>query len=127
MVVRVGEHDLVIHEGTETEYTVKKAILHPDYNRDTVDNDIALLELPELVRLDANAALACLPKQDEPLPTQDHCSIIGWGKEKKSHFFGTEVLHEARVSLLQYCQKKPDNFRIHKRGKGDFLETSNMS
>lgn len=98
LVVRVGEHDLVVHEGSEREYVVKRSILHPDYNRDTVDNDVALLELPELVELGSGAAVACLPEQDESLPTEDHCTIIGWGKEKKSHFFGTEVLHEARVS-----------------------------
>ena len=98
LIVRVGEHDLVVHEGSEKEFVVKRAILHPDYNRDTVDNDVALLELPEPVRLGGpSAALACLPEQDEALPSQDHCTIIGWGKEKKSHFFGTEVLHEARV------------------------------
>ena len=50
---------------------------------------MALLELPELVELGSNAAVACLPDQDESLPTEDHCTIIGWGKEKKSHFFGT--------------------------------------
>ena len=99
LVVRVGEHDLVVHEGSEREYVVKRSILHPQYNRDTVDNDVALLELPEMVSLGSNAAVACLPSQDESLPpTEDHCTIIGWGKEKKSHFFGTEVLHEARVS-----------------------------
>ena len=97
LIVRVGEHDLVVHEGSEKEYVVKRAIIHPDYNRDTVDNDVALLELPEPVDLGPSAALACLPDQDEALPDQDHCTIIGWGKEKKSHFFGTEVLHEARV------------------------------
>ena len=100
LVVRVGEHDLVVHEGTEIEYTVKRTILHPSYNRDTVDNDVALLELPELVKLGKNAAVACLPRQDEALPREDHCTIIGWGKEKKSHFFGTEVLHEARVRKI---------------------------
>ena len=98
LIVRVGEHDLVVHEGTEKEYVVARAIIHPDYNRDTVDNDVALLELPEPVRLGRHAALACLPEQAEMLPDQEHCTIIGWGKEKKSHFFGTEVLHEARVS-----------------------------
>ena len=97
LIVRVGEHDLVIHEGSEKEYVVKRAIIHPDYNRDTVDNDVALLELPEPVELGPHAGLACLPEQGEMLPDQEHCTIIGWGKEKKSHFFGTEVLHEARV------------------------------
>ena len=97
LIVRVGEHDLVVHEGSEKEFVVQRAILHPNYNRDTVDNDVALLELPEPVELGRHAALACLPGQGEPLPDQEHCTIIGWGKEKKSHFFGTEVLHEARV------------------------------
>jgi hypothetical protein len=97
LIVRVGEHDLVIHEGSETEYIVRRTIVHPDYNRDTVDNDVALLELPEAVQLGRHAGLACLPDQQEALPDQEHCTIIGWGKEKKSHFFGTEVLHEARV------------------------------
>ena len=66
-------------------------------SRDTVDNDLALLELPERVQLGARAGLACLPEQGAPLPG-NHCTIIGWGKERKSHYFGTEVLHEARVS-----------------------------
>ena len=112
LIVRVGEHDLVVHEGSEKEYVVKRAIIHPAYNRDTVDNDVALLELPEPVTLDRHAALACLPEQDEALPDQEHCTIIGWGKEKKSHFFGTEVLHEARVRkyfLIQKVNKKRPN------------------
>ena len=31
--MRLGEHDLVIHEGQEREYTVSRTILHPSYNR----------------------------------------------------------------------------------------------
>ena len=97
LVVRLGEHDLVIHEGQEREYTVTRAITHPGYNRDTVDNDLALLELPSQAALGPSAGLACLPPQGAPLPSTDHCTIIGWGKERRSHYFGTEVLHEARV------------------------------
>ena len=101
LVVRVGEHDLVVKEEGEREYIVKDSFLHPDYNRDTVDNDMALLRLPEPVRLGKSVQLACIPQQAEPLPETDHCTIIGWGKEKKGHFFGTEVLHEARVSQTE--------------------------
>ena len=100
LVVRVGEHDLVVKEEGEREYIIKESILHPDYNRDTVDNDMALLRLPEPVRLGKSVGLACVPQQAELLPDTEHCTIIGWGKEKKSHFFGTEVLHEARVGKL---------------------------
>ena len=100
LVVRVGEHDLVVREDGEEEYIIQESILHPDYNRDTVDNDMALLRLPEPAKLGKSVALACVPEQGEVLPEKDHCTIIGWGKEKKSHFFGTEVLHEARVCTL---------------------------
>ena len=114
LIVRVGEHDLVVHEGSEQEYVVKRAIIHPDYNRDTVDNDVALLELPEPVILGPHAGLACLPEQNEALPDQEHCTIIGWGKEKKSHFFGTEVLHEARVPIVPMsdCMSVYKNYYI---------------
>jgi len=42
---------------------------------------------------------ACLPDQNELLPEYDsaHCTIVGWGKEKNTHAYGTEVLHEAEV------------------------------
>ena len=33
LVIRLGEHDLVIHEGREREYTVTRTITHPGYNR----------------------------------------------------------------------------------------------
>ena len=62
-----------------------------------MDNDLALLELPSQAALGPSAGLACLPAQGAPLPSTEHCTIIGWGKERRSHYFGTEVLHEARV------------------------------
>jgi len=45
---------------------------------------------------------ACLPEQGEVLPEYDaaHCTIVGWGKEKNTHVYGTEVLHEAEVNLI---------------------------
>lgn len=115
LVVRVGEHDLVVQEEGEQEYIVQESILHPDYNRDTVDNDLAMLYLPEPVILGKTVGLACLPEQSEPLPeSEQHCTIVGWGKEKKSHFFGTEVLHEARVPIVPMtdCMSVYENYYI---------------
>ena len=98
---------------------------HPDYNPDTVDNDVALLRISTSEDDDlfgdsifglgynkkkggqrkkgkkshsiASFSSACLPEQDEELPTNAHCTIVGWGKEKNSHVYGTDVLHEAEV------------------------------
>ncbi len=75
---------------------------HPAYSADTVDFDVALLRIPtdDLV---LQPSVACLPKQGQPLPVQTaaaahkKCIIIGWGKEKNSNVYGTDVLHEAEV------------------------------
>ncbi len=117
-------------------------IQHPDYNADTVDNDIALIRIPvgndedssgdhgSLFDSDMDVtrngrkiqnyskgrgkssrknkksgqqfSTACLPDQNEVLPEYDsaHCTIVGWGKEKNTHAYGTEVLHEAEVIII---------------------------
>ena len=71
--------------------------VHPDYDPDTVDNDVALLRLPELVPMDHGVRLACLPQPSQSLPVTQKCTIIGWGKKSSSHVFGTDVLHQAEV------------------------------
>ena len=102
LFVRLGEHDLVEKEGTEFEYAVKTAVLHPDYNPDTVDNDVALLKIPDAGGDVPDFPSACLPDHGEELPpTGSHCTIVGWGKEKNTHVFGTDVLHEAQVQNLR--------------------------
>ena len=75
---------------------MKKFIIHPGYNSETVDNDVALLRLPFAVSLQ-NYGVACLPKPRQALPTQQLCTIIGWGKRSTSDMFGTDILHEAQV------------------------------
>ena len=130
------------------EYSVLSVIQHPDYNADTVDNDIALLRIPtgeeehneyrsanlfdgdfdgtrngrkishnrgsrgKNVRRgkkssNSKFSSACLPEQGEVLPEYDaaHCMIVGWGKEKNSHVYGTEVLHEAEVGFLNLLKE----------------------
>ena len=81
---------------------VEEVFVHPDYDPETVDNDVALLRLPEAIKLGQGAGLACLPKPSQSLPLTQKCTIIGWGKERSSHVFGTEVLHEAEVKISHY-------------------------
>ena len=78
---------------------MEEVFVHPDYDPDTVDNDVALLRLPEAIKLGQQGIrLACLPQPGQSLPITQKCTIIGWGKERSSHVFGTEVLHEAEVT-----------------------------
>lgn len=78
-------------------FKVEKAVIHPEYDLDTVDNDVALLRLPMSVRSDRYRSIACLPKSRQILPFHQMCSIIGWGKRRSSDMFGTDVLQEAQV------------------------------
>lgn len=50
-VVRLGEHNLRQNDGaTPVDYLIQRKIVHPNYNPDTSENDIALLILEEDVR-----------------------------------------------------------------------------
>lgn len=103
--VRIGEHDLTVKEGTELEFIIDSSLsvkIHPDYDTDTVDNDVALISLPYSLNPSASRGIACLPSPNQPLPVNQLCTIIGWGKSKTTDNFGTEVLHEARVSIKIY-------------------------
>ncbi|XP_021934617.1 trypsin V-A-like [Zootermopsis nevadensis] len=97
----MGEHNLDENEGTELEFRVERAVTHPGYDADTVDNDVALLRLPAEVRPDKYWGFACLPRYKQELPpAQQLCTIIGWGKRRSGDPFGTDVLHEATVPIV---------------------------
>ena len=116
-----------ILQGTELEHIVERVIRHPNYDRETVDNDIALLKIktnedlyeesyrsrmPRYQRNDKKKKPAtalptiCLPDQDEPLPTDATCTILGWGKVKAGDVMGSDVLKEARIPIVsdQQCR-----------------------
>lgn len=43
LYVRLGEHNLQQHDGSEIELKIEYAIKYPKYDKKTVDNDVALL------------------------------------------------------------------------------------
>ncbi|KAG8225007.1 hypothetical protein J437_LFUL006018 [Ladona fulva] len=119
LYVRLGEHDLAEEDGTEAEFRVEEAVIHPDYDPDTVDNDVALLKLPSWASVGRHTGmgplpLACLPRPRQPLPLRRLCTIIGWGKRKSSDDYGTDVLHEAEVPIVsnEICRDVYEGYYI---------------
>lgn len=47
--VVLGDHRTRAIDGTEQEFRVKRYIIHPNYNKDTSDKDIALLQVVIIV------------------------------------------------------------------------------
>ena len=126
MYVKLGEHDMLAHDDKEVEYFVEEPFKHIDYDEDTIDNDVALLKIVRLERVTRSGRhrrksknlkkkptqqedfmAVCLPDQGEKLPEppkfptdpNSKCVIMGWGKQKYSHHYGTDVLHEVEVSI----------------------------
>ncbi|XP_048196316.1 anionic trypsin-2-like isoform X2 [Perognathus longimembris pacificus] len=75
--VRLGEHNIRVQEGTEQVVTATKAIRHPRYNSNNLDNDIMLIKLSSPVSLNSQVAPVALPTSCAPAGTQ--CLISGWG------------------------------------------------
>ncbi|CAK9816871.1 Serine protease 1 [Anthophora plagiata] len=129
LYVRIGEHDLTVKEGTELELRVDSVTVHPEYDADTVDNDVAMLRLPVTLTTSPSRGVACLPAPNQPLPTNQLCTIIGWGKSRVTDDFGTDVLHEARIPIVssEACRDVYVDYRItenmfcagYRRGKMD--------
>lgn len=129
LYVRGGEHDLLVDEGGEQEVRVKKYFTHPEFDVETVDNDIALLKLRKPFRMTKFVSVACLPSPKTEMAVDQLGTILGWGKRKNSAMFGTDVLHQAKVPIasLHDCRNVYQDYFIsnnmvcagYKRGKVD--------
>ncbi|KAK7084684.1 hypothetical protein SK128_011918, partial [Halocaridina rubra] len=92
--IRLGEHDLRTLEKSETELTIDKSIMHPDYNDDIYVNDIGLLKLSRPVKYTNYMLPACLPDFNTEIPLYQKCYITGWGRDENGQ--DTDILQYGR-------------------------------
>merc|ERR1712183_91245 len=101
LVVALGEHNLKkdIETHTVQGMKVERVIRRPDYNKDTFNNDIAILKLAEDVQFNDNVVPACLPSNPNLQYTDREAVVSGWGttveKGKSS-----SVLKETSLTIL---------------------------
>ena len=95
--IRVGTNYLGnVLGGTAQQRTVKKVIVHPDYDPDNLLNDIAIIKFSPLT-MSANSTLGfiCIPVMNEdPFEINSNLVAIGWG-------YTIEVVHEVSNVLRQ--------------------------
>ena len=115
VLVRVGSVDLREYSGPD--HTASRHVVHPHFDIDTVDSDIALVRLRSPVRVGGRGprplGVACLPRPATRLPPATLCYTVGWGKMNATHVYGSDVLQEAGVPLVgdDACAKAFD-FRL---------------
>lgn len=80
--IRAGEWDAQTDKERvpEQERNVSRIILHEDFDKDVLYNDIAVLILANPVELVETVGTVCLPTQDQDVQSKS-CFAGGWGKD----------------------------------------------
>ncbi|KAJ8270835.1 hypothetical protein GJAV_G00119810 [Gymnothorax javanicus] len=106
--VRLGDYERFKYEGTEVTVLVAEAISHPEYNPNTVDNDIALLRLLQPVHFSQYIVPVCLP--DRTLAERvlhrngTHTIVTGWGKQAEQGRHYSSALSYISIPLVEHAQ-----------------------
>merc|ERR1712142_8506 len=79
-IITVGSYDRDVVDSTQENFGIEQIINHPDYNPNTLDNDITLLKLNRPVTESDYVGFACLPPNDFPAGSQ--CWVTGWGDQE---------------------------------------------
>uniref|UniRef100_A0A674DE47 trypsin n=1 Tax=Salmo trutta TaxID=8032 RepID=A0A674DE47_SALTR len=86
--VRLGEHNIVVNEGTEQFIDSVKVIMHPGYNSRNLDNDIMLIKLSnQPATLNSYVSSVSLPTKCGAAGTM--CRVSGWGTMCRVSGWGT--------------------------------------
>ncbi|CAL4222588.1 unnamed protein product, partial [Meganyctiphanes norvegica] len=92
LFVRIGDWDL--NSTTEVipsqNIPVEKVLLHPDFDRPTFVNDVALLILQKDAVLGASVLPICLPQPGQVFDGAD-CIVTGWGKDAETGRYQTVI------------------------------------
>uniref|UniRef100_A0A8B9J107 Peptidase S1 domain-containing protein n=1 Tax=Amazona collaria TaxID=241587 RepID=A0A8B9J107_9PSIT len=81
----LGVHDLRRHSAHTTRRHIRGIVVHPEFKRDTFENDLALVELSSALRYSSAIQPICLPSAhlDPQSHNGTHCSIAGWGRKEE--------------------------------------------
>jgi len=92
-----GEHNLNSNEGTEQSRSVSQIIRHPNYNANTMANDIALMRVSSPFTLNSNVAAATIAGSSFNPASQ--LTVAGWGTLSSGGSLPT-VLMKVTVPLV---------------------------
>ncbi|NXX61527.1 OVCH2 protein, partial [Scopus umbretta] len=86
--------------------SVKRYVIHPSFNKTTMDSDIALLQLAEPLEFNHYVHPVCLPAKEEVIQPSRVCVVTGWGAREEGMQEYGKKLHQLEVPilLLDACQ-----------------------
>ena len=93
----LGAQDISVNEPSQKKFNVDKVVVHPKYNSDTSDNDIALLHLSTSISFNQYIKAVTLPTAD--VLDKTPCVITGWGCTSQG-------IYRSWVSYLKWARSK---------------------
>lgn len=98
-LVVLGEYNLTEDSGNEQPIGISEVFVHPDFNVDTFENDVALMKLTTPATLDSYAQLIDLVASYDLIPNNQDSIITGWGT---TNYGGSpsNILRYANVKVL---------------------------
>ncbi|KFV64316.1 Ovochymase-2, partial [Dryobates pubescens] len=103
-MVVAGLHDLTEQENRQRR-SVKQYIIHPSFNKTTMDSDIALLQLAKPLEFNHYVRPVCLPAKEEAVQPSRVCVVTGWGAREEDREKGKKLHQlEVPVLVLDTCQ-----------------------
>ena len=97
MLAVAGEHDLYADEGPEQERRVASAVMHPDYDWYTFENDICLLRMESPFVL-VEGEVEVIPSASQGQIFTGSARVSGWGMMEEDGLF-PDLLMAANVTL----------------------------
>jgi len=106
--VVMGAHNRANDEPSQQSRPMKRVIMHPQYNRNTLFADHALIEVEKPFQLNKRVVLGCMPKSQVPIGTQS-CYIAGWGTTTHPGNV-PDILMQARMPVVPSvsCRYNPE-------------------
>ncbi|RXN24215.1 complement factor D-like protein [Labeo rohita] len=102
----VGMHNLKKRRRGSDRIRVKSYHEHPDFNQDTLQNDIMLLKLEKEVKQNKNVKIISIPTQEGDIKPDSACSVAGWGRLKSTEKKMSTCLMEADVKIMNNTECK---------------------
>nr|XP_025044691.1 mast cell protease 1A-like [Pelodiscus sinensis] len=101
ITVTLGAHNIRKREPSRQVIQVRRQIPHPQYDRETLNNDIMLLQLAEPAKLDGWVETIALPCAGEEAEPGMVCRVAGWGCTiATDHSSAASALQEVEVEVL---------------------------
>ncbi|XP_069737276.1 granzyme A-like [Phaenicophaeus curvirostris] len=107
--VVLGAHQVSTHEKEQQIFQVMQYFRHPQFDRSSMENDLMLLKLNGIAKLNKYVQLLPLPDSYEDIKPGTRCKVAGWGVTSSGK--PSKYLRETTLKTVsrKRCERKYEN------------------